>query len=81
MLEGMRSKARGRGRVPCCHTEAEMDPFDFSTVEARYGKIVEVDPLARLHLRLHFDFLPGDWWVKASDLPATSAGGGDLRPL
>jgi hypothetical protein len=41
------------------------DPFDFSTVEARYGKIIDVDPRARFHLRLHFDFQPGDWWLKA----------------
>ena len=41
------------------------DPFDFSTVEARYGKIIEVDPLAHFHLRLHFEFQPDDWWTKA----------------
>ena len=41
------------------------DPFDFSTVEARYGKIIEVDPLALFHLRLHFEFGPDDWWLKA----------------
>ncbi len=41
------------------------DPFDFSTVEARYGRIIDVDPLARFHLRLHFEFQPGDWWMKA----------------
>ena len=41
------------------------DPFDFSTVEARYGRIIDVDPLARIHLRLHFEFQPDDWWMKA----------------
>jgi hypothetical protein len=41
------------------------DPFDFSTVEARYGKIIDVDPLARFHLRLHFEVQPDDWWMKA----------------
>jgi hypothetical protein len=41
------------------------DPFDFSNVEARYGRIVDVDPLARIHLRLHFEVQPDDWWMKA----------------
>ena len=41
------------------------DPFDFSTVEARYRKIVDVDPQALFHLRMHFEFGPDDWWVKA----------------
>jgi hypothetical protein len=41
------------------------DPFDFSTVEERYGKILDVDPLALFHLRLHFEFGPDDWWLKA----------------
>jgi hypothetical protein len=41
------------------------DPFDFSTVEARYGKIIDADPLALFHLRLHFEFGAGDWWMKA----------------
>jgi hypothetical protein len=41
------------------------DAFDFSTVEARYGRIIDVDPLARFHLRLNFEVQPGDWWMKA----------------
>ena len=41
------------------------DPFDFSTVEARYGRIIDVDPLARFHLRLYFEVQPDDWWMKA----------------
>jgi hypothetical protein len=41
------------------------DPFDFSTVEARYGRIIEADPLARFHLRLYFEVAPDDWWMKA----------------
>ena len=39
--------------------------FDFSTVEARYGRIVDVDPRARFHLRLHFEIQPEDGWMKA----------------
>jgi hypothetical protein len=41
------------------------DAFDFSTVEARYGRIIAVDPQARFHLRLHFEVQPGDWWMRA----------------
>ena len=41
------------------------DPFDFSTVAARYGRIIDVDPLARFHLRLYFEVQPDDWWMKA----------------
>jgi hypothetical protein len=41
------------------------DPFDFSTVAARYGKVIDADPQALLHLRMHFEFGPDDWWVKA----------------
>ena len=39
--------------------------FDFSSVEARYERIIEVDPRARFHLRLNFEVPPGDWWMKA----------------
>ena len=55
------------------------DPFDFSTVEARYGRIIDVDPLARFHLRLHFEFQPGDWWLKA--YPAECEMASDGRPV
>ena len=41
------------------------DAFDFSAVEARYGRIVDVDPQARFHLRLHFEIQPDDEWMKA----------------
>jgi hypothetical protein len=55
------------------------DPFDFSTVEARYGRIIGVDPRARFHLRLHFEFQPGDWWMKAN--PAECEIASDGRPV
>jgi hypothetical protein len=55
------------------------DPFDFSTVEARYGKIIDVDPLARFHLRLHFEFQPADWWMKA--YPGECEIASDGRPV
>jgi len=41
------------------------DPFDFSTVEARYGRIIDADPLARFHLRCYLEVPPDDWWMKA----------------
>ena len=55
------------------------DPFDFSTVEARFGRIIDVDPTARFHLRLHFEFQPGDWWMKA--FPAECEIASDGRPV
>ena len=55
------------------------DPFDFSTVEARYGRIIDVDPQARFHLRLHFEFQPGDWWMKA--YPGECEIASDGRPV
>lgn len=38
--------------------------FDFSTVEARYGRILDADPDARFHLRIHLEMgrAPGAWW-------------------
>jgi len=38
--------------------------FDFSAVEARYGRIIEADPDARFHLRVHFEMGrdAGKWW-------------------
>jgi len=55
------------------------DPFDFSTVEARYGRIIDVDPQASFHLRLHFEFQPGDWWLKA--YPGECEIASDGRPV
>lgn len=38
--------------------------FDFSTVEARYSRILEIDPDASFHLRVHFEMGRdrGRWW-------------------
>ena len=38
------------------------DHFDFSTLEARLGRILEADPEARFHLRIHLR-MP-EWWQK-----------------
>lgn len=38
--------------------------FDFSTVEARFGRILDVDPQARFHLRVHLEIGRDDWWSK-----------------
>jgi hypothetical protein len=40
------------------------DPFDFSTVEARFGRIIDVDPEARFQLRCHLEIGADDWWAK-----------------
>ena len=39
--------------------------YDFSTVEARYGRILDIDPDAQFHLRVHLEFRRGrnDWWL------------------
>lgn len=40
------------------------DHFDFSTMAARYARIVEVDPKARFHLRCHLEIGADNWWSK-----------------
>ena len=42
-----------------------LGPFDFTTVEARYGRILDADPAAKFHLRLHLELRRGrnDWWL------------------
>jgi len=40
-------------------------PFDFSTVEARFGRVLEADPQALFHLRVHLETGHGDWWERA----------------
>jgi len=38
------------------------NPFDFSTVEARFGRILEADPEALFHLRIYLETGHADWW-------------------
>ncbi len=38
--------------------------FDFSTVKARFGRILDVDPEARFHLRCQLEIGGDDWWSK-----------------
>ncbi|MBT5874761.1 MAG: hypothetical protein HOH43_15190 [Candidatus Latescibacteria bacterium] len=38
--------------------------FDFSETEARFNQVLEVDPEARFHLRVHLDHR-GTWWTDA----------------
>ncbi|MBI3667585.1 MAG: beta-galactosidase, partial [Acidobacteria bacterium] len=38
--------------------------YDFSTVEARFGRIVDADPQARFHLRCQLEIGADDWWAK-----------------
>jgi hypothetical protein len=40
-------------------------PFDFSTVEARFGRILEADPQALFHLRIYLETGHEDWWEAA----------------
>ncbi len=39
--------------------------FDFSTVEARFGRIIAADPQALFHLRIYLETGHDDWWEKA----------------
>jgi hypothetical protein len=52
------------------------DPFDFSTLEARYGRVLKADPLARFHLRCQLEVPPDDKWTKVypSECEITSDG-------
>ena len=45
-------------------TEWVKPGFDFSTVKARFGRILDVDPEARLHLRCQLEIGADDWWSK-----------------
>ncbi len=38
---------------------------DFSTVEARFGRVLEADPRALFHLRIQLEIGHDDWWAKA----------------
>ncbi|MEW5902351.1 MAG: beta-galactosidase, partial [Acidobacteriota bacterium] len=40
-------------------------PFDFSTVEARFGRVLDADPRALFHLRIYLETGHDDWWEKA----------------
>ena len=39
--------------------------FDFSTVKARFGRVIETDPAALFHLRIYLETGHDDWWEKA----------------
>ena len=51
-------KGRNTGNVP-------QDHFDFSGLKERLLMLVEIDPKARFHLRVHLEKCgQGNWWVK-----------------
>ena len=39
--------------------------FDFSTVEARFGRVLKADPGTLFHLRVYLETGHDDWWEKA----------------
>jgi hypothetical protein len=39
--------------------------LDFSTVEARFSRVIKADPKALFHLRIYLETGHGDWWEKA----------------
>jgi hypothetical protein len=50
------------GRPPdwCGPADGRSEPYDFSTLEARFGRLLAADPQARFHLRIHLE-MPA-WW-------------------
>jgi hypothetical protein len=40
-------------------------PYDFSSLESRFGRILEADPKALFHLRVYLETGHDDWWEKA----------------
>jgi len=55
----------GKGREWISPGTGPSQPYDFSTVEARFGRILEADPQALFHLRIHLETGHADWWEKA----------------
>jgi hypothetical protein len=55
----------GKGREWAGPGTNPAHPFDFSTVEARFGRVLEADPLALFHLRVYLETGHNDWWEKA----------------
>ena len=52
--------SRGPVAEWCGPTSPGDSHFDFSTVKARLGRVLEVGPDARFHLRVHLETV--DWW-------------------
>jgi hypothetical protein len=55
----------GKGREWIGSGTDPSHPFDFSTVEARFGRILEADPRALFHLRISLECGHNDWWEQA----------------
>jgi len=54
----------GKGREWIGPATDPARPFDFSTVEARFGRVLEADPQALFHLRIYLETGHDDWWEK-----------------
>ena len=50
------------GRPPewCGPRQGQDSPYDFSSLTARFGQVLDLDPEARFHLRIHLRMPP--WW-------------------
>ncbi len=55
----------GKGREWIGPATVPSRPFDFTTVEERFGRVLEADPQALFHLRIYLEAGHGDWWEKA----------------
>ena len=40
-------------------------PYDFSTIAARFGRVLDADPEALFHLRIYLETGHDDWWERA----------------
>ncbi len=55
----------GRGTEWIGPSAASGKPHDFSTLAARFGRVLDADPEALFHLRIHLETGHGDGWEKA----------------
>ncbi|MCX6558955.1 MAG: hypothetical protein NTZ26_00440 [Candidatus Aminicenantes bacterium] len=42
------------------------NPYDFSTLAARFGRVLDADPEALFHLRIYLETGHDDWWERAN---------------
>ena len=63
----------GVGREWCGPGQGRAGHFDFSTVEQRFGYILEADPEARLHLRIQLEMSPHQAWWRRTRRPESSS--------
>ncbi len=71
----------GKGREWVGPSTDPSHPFDFSTVEERFGRVLEADPQALFHLRIYLETGHGDWWEKTYPEECELTSGGKLNGM